>query len=157
MSVQCLMIWGSGMNMELLKAENVQILESAADWKDAIRKSTELLEKGNFVTADYKEGIIENVEKLGPYIVIAPHVAMPHARPDQGALKTQIAVTLFRNEVSFPREDASAKIFITLAAADSYSHLNVLLKIVELFQDEETAEKILNAADEKELYSYFND
>ena len=25
--------------MELLKAENVQILESAADWKDAIRKS----------------------------------------------------------------------------------------------------------------------
>ena len=145
------------MNMELLKAENVQILESAADWKDAIRKSTELLEKGNFVTADYKEGIIENVEKLWPYIVIAPHVAMPHARPDQGALKTQIAVTLFRNEVSFPREDTSAKIFITLAAADSYSHLNVLLKIVELFQDEETAEKILNAADEKELYGYFND
>ena len=143
--------------MELLKAENVQILASAADWKDAIRKSAAPLEKDNFITADYKEAIIENVENLGPYICIAPHVAMPHARPEQGALKTQIAVTLFRNEVTFTREDATAKLFITLSAADSDSHLQVLVKISELLQDAGTAEKILNAADEKELYSYFKD
>ena len=58
---------------ELLKAENVQILDGVADWKEAIRKSTEPLERGGFVTADYKEGIIANVENLGPYICIAPH------------------------------------------------------------------------------------
>ena len=62
--------------------------------KDAIRKATEPLEKDKFVTAAYKEAIIANVEELGPYICIAPHVAMPHARPEQGALSTQIAVTL---------------------------------------------------------------
>ena len=143
--------------MELLKAENVQILESAADWKDAIRKSAAPLEKENFITANYKESIIENVEKLGPYICIAPHVAMPHARPEQGALKTQIAVTLFRDEVAFPRKDATAKLFITLSAADSESHLQVLVKISELLQDEEKAAQILNATDEKELYGYFKD
>ena len=143
--------------MELLKAENVQILDSATDWRDAIRKSTEPLEKDNFVTADYKEGIIANVENLGPYIVIAPHVAMPHARPEQGALKTQIAVTLFRKEVTFNREDAKAKLFITLSAADSDSHLQVLVKISELLQDEDKAARILNANDEKELYGYFKD
>ena len=143
--------------MELLKAENVQILASAEDWKDAIRKSAVSLEKGNFITANYKEAIIENVEKLEPYICIAPHVAMPHARPEQGALKTQIAVTLFRNEISFPRKDATAKLFITLSAADSESHLQVLVKISELLQDEQKAAQILNAADEKELYGYFKD
>ena len=143
--------------MGLLKAENVQILESAMDWKDAIRKSTLPLEKDNFVTVDYKEGIIQNVETLGPYICIAPHVAMPHARPEQGALKTQIAVTLFRKEVTFNREDATANLFITLAAADSDSHLQVLVKISELLQDEVKAAQILNAADEKELYGYFKD
>ena len=143
--------------MGLLKAENVQILESAMDWKDAIRKSTLPLEKDNFVTVDYKEGIIQNVETLGPYICIAPHVAMPHARPEQGALKTQIAVTLFRKEVTFNREDATANLFITLAAADADSHLQVLVKISELLQDEVKAAQILNAADEKELYSYFKD
>lgn len=148
---------GVNLMKELLRAENVQILEGATDWKDAIRKSTEPLEKGKFVTADYKEGIITNVEELGPYICIAPHVAMPHARPEQGALKTQIAVTLFRNEVTFNREDATAKLFITLSAADSDSHLQVLVKISELLQDEEKAAQILQAADENELYGYFKD
>lgn len=143
--------------MELLSANNVQILESAEDWKDAIRKSTEPLEKDQFVTSDYKEAIIKNVEKLGPYICIAPHVAMPHARPEQGALKTQIAVTLFRSEITFNREDAKANLFITLAAADADSHLQILMKISELLQDETKAEKILNAADKNELYNYFND
>lgn len=141
--------------MKLLSEENVRILEGAADWKDAIRKSTQLLEKDNFVTAEYKEAIIGNVENLGPYIVIAPHVAMPHARPEQGALKTQIAVTLFRKEVTFNRADAKANLFITLAAADVDSHLQILMKISELLQDEVKAAKILNAKDASELYSYF--
>ena len=143
--------------MNLLLEENVQILDGAADWKDAIRKSTEPLERGNFVTADYKEGIIQNVENLGPYICIAPHVAMPHARPEQGALKTQIAVTLFRNEVTFTRADAKANLFITLSAADSDSHLQVLVKISELLQDSAKAEKIFAAKTASELYGYFAD
>ena len=82
---------------------------------------------------------------------------MPHARPEQGALSTQIAVTLFRNEVTFNREDAKANLFITLSAADADSHLQVLVKISELLQDEDTVAKILGAADADELYGYFKD
>lgn len=143
--------------MELLLEENVQILEGAENWQEAIRKSVLPLERGNFVTADYKEAIIANVENLGPYICIAPHVAMPHARPEQGALKTQIAVTLFRKEVVFNRDDARANLFISLAAADSDSHLAMLMKISELLQDEDKAEKIFAARTVKELYGYFED
>lgn len=143
--------------MELLLEENVQILEGAENWQEAIRKSVLPLERGNFVTADYKEAIIANVETLGPYICIAPHVAMPHARPEQGALKTQIAVTLFRKEVVFNREDARAILFISLAAADADSHLSMLMKISELLQDEDKAEKIFAAQTVKELYGYFED
>ena len=102
--------------MNLLKAENVQILDHAADWKEAIIQSVLPLEKGGFVTEEYKQAVVANVEEFGPYICIAPHVAMPHARPEQGALQTQVAVTLFREEVSFEREDARANLFIALAA-----------------------------------------
>ena len=143
--------------MELLLKENVQILVGADDWKDAVRKAAKPLELGNFVTANYAEAIIANVEELGPYICIAPHVAMPHARPEQGALKTQIAVTLFRNEVTFNRDDAQANLFITLSAADADSHLQVLMKISELLQDESTAEKIFASKTVDELYRCFAD
>ena len=143
--------------MDLLLKENVQILEGAGNWREAIRKSVLPLEKGKFVTADYKEAIIANVEELGPYICIAPRVAMPHARPEQGALKTQIAITLFRKEIVFNREDARANLFISLAAADSDSHLKMLVKISELLQDEAKAEKIFAAQTADELYSCFSD
>ena len=85
--------------MSLLKKENVQICESADNWRDAIRISVRPLEQGGYVESCYKDGIIENVEKLGPYIIIADHIALPHARPEQGAVKTQIGITLFRQDI----------------------------------------------------------
>ena len=81
---------------------------------------------------------------------------MPHARPEQGVLKTQLAVTLFRNEVVFNREDARANLFIALAASDPDSHLNALIQISELLQDERTAQNILQSQSAKELFGYFN-
>lgn len=141
--------------MNLIKESNVQILEGAADWKDAVCQAVAPLERDGFVTEAYKKAIIENVEQLGPYICIAPHIALPHARPEQGVLESQIAVTLFRREVDFNREDASANLFIALAAADSNSHLDVLMQITDILQDEERVADILRAKDETELYQYF--
>ncbi len=141
--------------MNLIKESNVQILEGASDWKEAVCQSVAPLERDGSVTESYKEAIIENVEQLGPYICIAPHVALPHARPEQGAVKSQIAVTLFRREVDFNREDAKASLFISLAAADSESHLDALMQITDILQDEERTAKILQARNVLELYHYF--
>ncbi len=141
--------------MELLNKENVKILECADDWRDAVRKSVMPLEEQGYVKTEYKEAIVSGIEKLGPYIVIAPHIALPHARPEQGVLKSQIAITLFRNDVTFENRDASAKLFVALAAADSDSHLNALMKISEILQDEDKVERILQSENPEVLYSYF--
>lgn len=141
--------------MELLKQENVQICESAQDWKDAIRISSKLLEEHGYIQPSYKEAIISNVEKLGPYILIADDIALPHARPEQGVVQPQIGVTLFRQPVAFDKEETTARLFVTLAAKDNNSHLDTLLEITELLDDEETLAKILAAKDEETLYSYF--
>ncbi len=141
--------------MDLLKKENVQICDSADNWRDAIRIAVRPLEEHGYVEARYKEEIISNVEEMGPYIVIADHIALPHARPEQGAIKTQIGVTLFRENVLFDGKDTPARLFITLAAENSDSHLDALMAISELLSEEETVEKILKSADEEELYQYF--
>lgn len=141
--------------MELLKKENVQICDSAADWREAIRIAVKPLEEHGYVETRYKEEIISNVEKMGPYIVIADNIALPHARPEQGALKTQIGVTLFRKDVVFDGKDMPARLFVTLAAKDSNSHLDVLMEISELLSDESTVEKILQSSDTENLYQYF--
>ena len=141
--------------MELLDKKNVRIIDKAEDWKDAIRISVQPLEEQGYVEARYKEEIISKVEELGPYIILAPSIALPHARPEQGVIQSQVAITLFREDVSFNKKDTTAKLFITLAAADSNSHLNTLMAISNVLQNEEYCEKILQAEDAESLYRYF--
>ena len=141
--------------MGLVKLENVQICEKANDWRQAIKISVQPLEQGGYVKSCYKDGIIENVEKLGPYIMIADEIAMPHARPEQGAIETQISITLFREGVRFDGKETTARLFVTLAAKDSDSHVDALVKISELLSDDVTVEAILEASDVQTLYHYF--
>ena len=141
--------------MELLKQENVQICEGDMDWEEAIRTSVEPLEKGGYVSSEYKEQIISNVKELGPYIVLTEDIALPHARPEQGVIKSQLAVTLFRNPVAFNEDYPSTKLFVALAARDGEEHLNALASIMKLFQDEEKIQMILSAEDKESLYQHF--
>lgn len=141
--------------MSLLKQENVQICETADNWRDAIKISVLPLEKSGYVESCYKDGIIENIEKLGPYIIIADHIALPHARPEQGAIETQIGITLFRQDIEFDGRETTARLFVTLAAKDNNSHLDALVQISELLSDEDEVEKILDSPDVQTLYRYF--
>lgn len=141
--------------MGLVKLENVQICEKANDWREAIKISVQPLEQGGYVKSCYKDGIIENVEKLGPYIMITEEIAMPHARPEQGAIETQIGITLFREGVRFDGKETTVRLFVTLAAKDNDSHVDALVKISELLSDDDKVEKILAASDVQTLYHYF--
>ncbi|MDR1769292.1 MAG: PTS sugar transporter subunit IIA [Hungatella sp.] len=141
--------------MKLLEKKNVRILNTANDWREAIRLSVEPLEEQGYVEARYKEEIIANIESLGPYIVIAPYVALPHARPEQGVIKSQISITLFKEAVQFDHKEAPVKLFIVLAAADQDGHLDALVKISEVLQSSNSIETIISAEDTETLYQYF--
>lgn len=52
-----------------------------------MRIGGELLEKSGAIEPRYIDAMINTVKEIGPYIVIAPGIAMPHARPEAGAKK----------------------------------------------------------------------
>mgnify|MGYP000420010335 CR=1 FL=1 len=110
--------------MKHLKRENVQICEKATDWHDAIRTAVLPLERGGYVEPRYKEEIIKNVEELGPYIVLAENIAMPHARAEQGVLKTQFSVTLFREPVWFDSKEMPARLCNVPYAISARTHVS---------------------------------
>ncbi len=141
--------------MDLLKQENVQIYNKDTDWEEAIRISVKPLEDGGFVTPAYKEEIIANVKDLGPYIVLSEDIALPHARPEQGVLESQLAVTLFKKPVTFNEDYPATKLFVALAAGDGEKHLSALASLMELFQDDERVRAILDAEDQESLFRFF--
>ena len=77
---------------EFVEKKHYKFADSAADWKEAIRMSCEPLEFDGTVEDNYKEDIIKCVEKYGPYIVIAPNIAMPHSQEGaEGVNKTAVS------------------------------------------------------------------
>lgn len=140
--------------MKLLQAQHVQVLTAPSSWEEAIKLSVKPLEKNGYVNETYGSAIINKVKELGPYICLAPHICMPHARPEDGVNDSQIAVTLFTKEVPF-NEEKSAALFITLAAADSEKHMETLMTVAELLQDQNKVNAILACKTADEVYEQF--
>jgi PTS system ascorbate-specific IIA component len=76
----------------------------ATDWEDAIRQAAEPLKEQGKITQGYIDGIIRNMEEAGPYFVLAPHIALPHTRPEEGALQSAIGIATLKTPVAFGSE-----------------------------------------------------
>lgn len=142
---------------ELLSPKNVQIVDAVDDWESAIRLAVRPLEEGGFVTSAYADGIIENARRFGPYFVISPDLALLHARPEQGAIKKQLALTILREGVRFKEDGEPVRVLVTLAAEDANSHVGVLMAFANQFADHANVERLAEATTAAEAYDLFVD
>lgn len=139
---------------DFVEMKHYKFAEEAKSWQDAIRMSCEPLEADGTVEANYKEDIIECVEKHGPYIVIMPMVAMPHSQVCAvGVNKTAISFMKLNKPVSFDPEDPEkdAQLFFTLASCNPEQHLNNMIKLSDLLMNEEVINALLEANTETDL------
>ncbi len=139
----------------MLKIENIQILESVKDWKEAIHVSVMPLVASGYVEERYIQGIIDNTVHYGSYYVLAPEIALPHARPEQGVISKQLAITVLRNPIRFTSDGYDVRLLITLAAEDGASHLEALKAIAEIISDEQKVQSILKAKTSEEVLTRF--
>ena len=117
------------MQREILAEEAIALQVEAKNWEDAIRQAGQLLLNIGKIESPYIEAIIRNIHELGPYILIAPNVALPHARPEDGVIEEGISVLTLSHPVAFD-ENRSFQIVLCLAAVDHNLHIDMLQKIV---------------------------
>ena len=121
---------------DLLDESLVLLDVEATDWQDAVRKAAQPLVDNGKVTPGYVDDIIKGVNDLGPYIVITEHVALPHARPESGALESAVGIVTLKEPVEFGSADNDpVKYLFPLSAKDNDSHLGALQSLVELLSD----------------------
>lgn len=140
---------------EMIQQKNIRIIDEVADWKEAISQAVSPLIENGYVETRYVDSIIENTEKYGPYYVIAPNIALPHARPEQGVLKKQLGILLLKHPVKFSSDGFDVRLLITLAASDSESHLQTLAKLSDILGDDDRIGKILGASSVEQIYRLF--
>lgn len=139
---------------DLVKKELIQRLDKVNDWETAVRiASKPLLEQG-YIEESYVEAIISSVNEIGPYIVLAPKVAVPHASPDAGVHRLGISLLQLKEPVNFGSEDDEDKnvqLIFVLATVDSTAHLKALQQLALILDDDDIIENLIKAETPEEI------
>ena len=140
-----------------LTGQTVKIVDSVKDWKEAIELCATPLLENQSITPNYIDAIFQLHESIGPYYVLAPGIAMPHARPEQGVNNLGLSMLLVKNGVNFNSEENDPVYLITLlAASDSTSHIELLTQLATLFAETEDIQTIFNAKNSDEILTVIN-
>jgi ascorbate PTS system EIIA or EIIAB component len=143
---------------ELLKQETVQVIEQLTDWEEAVKVAAGPLLAAGAIQSSYIEAMIENIKTLGPYVVIGPEVAIPHARPESGVCEVGMSFlklnqpVYFLNDAKYP-----VRLLFCIAAIDHTTHLKALSQLTKLLSDKNNIELLKNADSTETITKLFED
>ncbi|MCM3785089.1 PTS mannitol transporter subunit IICBA [Neobacillus mesonae] len=139
---------GSG----VLRKENIVLQLPTESKEDAIRRAGKALVAAGYVQPHYVDAMIEREGVATTYI--GNGVAIPHGVGDaKKEIKTSgIVIHQYPDGVEF--EGGTAYLVIGIAGAGR-EHLQILTKIAEAIEDEETVQRLAKVTNVDELYNTF--
>jgi len=141
---------------DLIRPELVQVGVKVNDWQEAIHVAGKLMADDAAVEPRYADAMIRVAKEFGPYIVVAPGIALPHARPEDGVVKASIAVVRLDTPVNFGNKDNDpVYLLVALAAIDHNQHIDGLRELAGVLGDEENIKLIKAAKTKEELLKVF--
>ena len=136
--------------IEMIYSDTILLDVEVKDWEEAVRVSGKLLVKTGFVEERYIDAMIDTVKSMGPYAVIAPGVALPHARPEDGVKKPCMSLVTLKTPVNFGNNgNDPVKLVVAFATIDKNAHVNALRRLARILGDPEKVEALKNAKDKK--------
>jgi len=141
----------------LLAEKTVALRQSPATWQEAVRIGVEKLVEAGAVEDRYHQAILDNVAKNGPYFVLVPGFAMPHARPEDGVVRTSFSLVTLSTPVEFGNKDNDpVDVLLTIAADDAKSmNEEVIVQVMNLLDCDEAMEALRNAATPEDVAAAF--
>ena len=134
------------MHLDELPDDVIELRARAADWRQAVRLAGEALVAGGVATEAYAERMVQVVEEFGAYIVIAPGLALAHARPGPDVMHDGLAVVTLDEPVVFghPHNDP-VEVVLALAVTSTEGHVTVLAELANAFNDPTATRAIAQA------------
>ncbi len=120
--------------------------------EEAIRFSGKLLEKSGKIKNSYVEKMVDSFHELGPYSVIAPGIALPHATPSGDVLVLCLSFVQLKHPISFGHPDNDpVKIIFAIAGVGHGEHLELLQSLSALLGNADKIEKLKTISSFDEL------
>lgn len=141
--------------MEILTIDKIQIKDAVDNWEQAIDIASHPLLQQGYFEKSYIDAMINSVKELGPYIVIAPEIAIAHARPNEDVKQVGLSLLKLNQHINFSQDNHFASLIFVLSAVDNEGHLEILRTLASTLSDKETVNKLLAATDVAEIKQIF--
>lgn len=129
----------------------------AGDWRAAVREACAPLVDAGAVTDGYPDRCVAMVEDHGPYIVLAPGIALAHARPTDGVHAAGLAAVTLAEPVEFGHEaNDPVDLLFAFGSPDADQHVGMLSALARQLIDG-LADRLRAAADDDEATRVLRD
>ncbi|MBM4467502.1 MAG: PTS sugar transporter subunit IIA [Chloroflexi bacterium] len=124
--------------LDLLNEKTIRLDAEAADWPESVRLAGTLLVDIGAVSPSYVDAMVRVVEELGPYMVVAPGIALAHARPEDGVKRMCMSLVSLASPVEFGSEaNDPVDLVFAFGAVDKNAHIEVLKDLATFLQHKE--------------------
>lgn len=129
-----------------LVAEAIEIGATVSDWRSAVRLAGDVLTRSGAAKPGYAHEMVRMIEQHGPYVVIAPGLALAHARPGPEVIADGLAIVTLAEPVNFghPHNDP-VHVVLGLAIASADAHLAAVAQLANVFNDSNAIEALTQA------------
>jgi PTS system ascorbate-specific IIA component len=136
---------------------SIKLQQSCTSWRESFELAGAGLVESGRTLPSYTQEMIQAFEELGPYMVVAPGIALAHARPSASVLETGLSMVTLSTPIEFgSQSNDPVSLVIGLAAVDHDSHIDLMAALSELLMSEEQVTLLLNATKEAVLRSYLS-
>lgn len=142
--------------MSIINEKCIALRLDAADAQEGIVKAGQVLLHEGYIRQEYIDAMLENFKKNGPYFAIAPGFAMPHARPEDGVIRSGISLITLANPVSFGNSNDPVQLIMALATSSNNQHLEFMTEIAGLLGREQVVERLYQCVTADEVISIIN-
>jgi PTS system ascorbate-specific IIA component len=131
-----------------LTEATVRLGVAAEDWRGAVRSAGEVLVASGSVASGYPQRMIEVIEEFGAYVVIAPGLALAHARPGDDVVTDGLSLITLETPVAFGHaHNDPVHVVIGIAVTTADAHVTGIADLANAFNDPELVPALSSATD----------
>lgn len=136
------------MSLPPLSPDAIVIAAEVDDWRAAVRVAGGALVACGAALPGYSDEMIRMIEEHGPYVVIAPGLALAHARPGSSVLADGLSIVTLATPIPFghPHNDP-VSVVLGLAITSIEGHLESISDLANVFNDASTIPALAAAPD----------
>ena len=138
----------------MIPEKQITHISEQTDWKEAVHQVLNPFFTAGITPASYEQTVIEQIEKLGPYCILRPGLALIHGPALPEITKTGLHIARCDQPVFFLHSKTPVTLLIGACAPQPEQYLQLISSLAVLLRGPYTSE-YFQTLDDSQLLAHF--